>query len=316
MRSATLSQYARLNCADFSAPSTQTAGPRENENAFLDYRHRGLHRLSSLRGACSREGHDVVGFDGMTPYYDVSAEERAARDSERARTHFVEYVAMLENMAALEKIAEKHAGPTSSSISRRRRGFATASKIRAPISTPISSAPSTSWRSRARSAAEHLLFASTSSVYGANTDMPFSRARARGPSADALRRDQEGDRRHGAFLCASLENPDDDVPLLHRLRSLGPARHGAVQIRRGDRRPASRSTFTTRQDAARLHLYRRSRREHRPPRRLSAAGGRAGRGDSTRSPRPRPSGSSISGAARLSVWSSSSTRWRRSSTSP
>ena len=67
--------------------------------------------------------------------------------------------------------------------------------------------------------------------------------------ADALRRDasdrspdhalcrhQEGQRDDAACLCASVESAGHDVSLLHRLRPLGTARHGPVQIRQGDSR--------------------------------------------------------------------------------
>ena len=72
-------------------------------------------------------------------------------------------------------------------------------------------------------------------------DGALSRERANRSSADALRRDEESRRGDGAFLCASVVDPDDDVSLLHRLRPVGPTGHGAVEIRRRDReRPRHR----------------------------------------------------------------------------
>jgi nucleoside-diphosphate-sugar epimerase len=85
-------------------------------------------------------GHLVDGYDGMTPYYDPRLKE--ARRAILLRTNgYRDTVAMLEDMEALPR--REQARRTSSSISRRRRGCATRCKIRAPMSTPISSAPST-----------------------------------------------------------------------------------------------------------------------------------------------------------------------------
>ena len=118
------------------------------------------------------DGHFVCGVDGMTPYYDVRLKQ--ARHAVLARSNaFTGACRRCSRTTARCSASPRTSSPKSSSISPRRRASATASKIRAPMSTPISSARSTSWRSPRRAEVEHFLIASTSSVYGANAQMPF-----------------------------------------------------------------------------------------------------------------------------------------------
>ena len=67
----------------------------------------------------------------------------------------------------------------------------------------------------------------------------------RRPSAAVLRRDQARQRADGARLQPSLPAADHRPALLHRLRPLGPARHGADAVRRRHPRRAGRSSSTT-----------------------------------------------------------------------
>ena len=82
----------------------------------------------------------------------------------------------------------------------------------------------------------HLVYASSSSVYGANTKLPFSVRRQYRSSDQPLCRDQEGQRADGAFLQPSLSASGDGLAVLHRLWSVGTARHGDFHLYQGDRR--------------------------------------------------------------------------------
>ncbi len=93
--------------------------------------------------------------------------------------------------------------------------------------------------------AEHLVFASTSSVYGLNTNMPFSRAPRRRSSAVAVRVDQARQRAHGAQLRGAVQTTRDRPALLHRVRSLGPARTWRCSCSRRTSSRASPSTCST-----------------------------------------------------------------------
>ncbi len=102
----------------------------------------GFHLAKRLLDA----GHLVDGFDGMTPYYDPHLKE--ARRAILQRTNgYRDTIAMLEDMEAL--YPRRRTGRAGSHHSSRRAGRRAllARRIRAPMSTPISSAPSTSWRS-------------------------------------------------------------------------------------------------------------------------------------------------------------------------
>jgi UDP-glucose 4-epimerase len=85
-------------------------------------------------------------------------------------------------------------------------------------------------------APQHLLLASTSSVYGANTKMPFEESDRTDSSAHALRRHQDSHGVDGARLRPSVEDTDHGLSFLQRLRALGAAGHGAVQVHQGDSR--------------------------------------------------------------------------------
>ncbi len=79
---------------------------------------------------------------------------------------------------------------------------------------------------------EHLVFASTSAVYGANTQMPFSVHQNVDHPVSLYARHQEGQRADGAFLCASLRNSHHGPSVLHGLWPVGPAGYVALHIHR------------------------------------------------------------------------------------
>ena len=73
----------------------------------------------------------------------------------------------------------------------------------------------------------------------------------RRPSGQPLRGDQEGERADGAQLQPPVRPADDRPALLHRLRSVGPARPGADAVHEGDpRRPADRRVQRRRHGSA------------------------------------------------------------------
>ena len=86
------------------------------------------------------------------------------------------------------------------------------------------------------------------------------RGPGRGPSAAVLRRDQAGERADGARLRAPLPPALHRLALLHRLRALGAAGHGADDLRAGDRRGPADPALQPGPAQPRLHLHRRHRR--------------------------------------------------------
>ena len=88
-----------------------------------------------------------------------------------------------------------------------------------------------------RHGTKHLVFASSSSVYGLNEKMPFSTSDNVGPPREPLRRHQEKQRADGPHLQLPLRHAVNRPPVFHRVRPLGQARHGAVPV---SRRPSSK----------------------------------------------------------------------------
>lgn len=127
----------------------------------------GYHLASRLL----QDGHDVVGFDGMTAYYDVRLKEARV---ERLQRHdrFQLVIGLLEDQAALRSAADIAEPEVIVHL-------AAQAGVRYSIEAPrtyIDSNLVGSWNvlDLAKSVeAKHLLMASTSSVYGANESMPF-----------------------------------------------------------------------------------------------------------------------------------------------
>jgi UDP-glucuronate 4-epimerase len=118
------------------------------------------------------QGHFVVGFDGMTPYYDVSLKEK--RHAILARSNgFKAVIGMLEDKAALDKAAELAEPDVIIHL-------AAQAGVRYSLENPRSYVDSNvvgSFNILELAKAlqpKHLLLASTSSVYGANEKIPFA----------------------------------------------------------------------------------------------------------------------------------------------
>lgn len=127
----------------------------------------GFHVASRLL----QDGHDVVGFDGMTAYYDVRLKEARV---ERLRMHpnFQLVTGMLEDREALAAAADVAQPDVIVHL-------AAQAGVRYSIEAPRTYVDSNligSWNVLDIAKAvgcRHLLMASTSSVYGANESMPF-----------------------------------------------------------------------------------------------------------------------------------------------
>lgn len=118
------------------------------------------------------QGHFVVGFDGMTKYYDVSLKEK--RHAILARSNgFRAEIGMLEDADALKRAAE--AAEPEIIIH-----LAAQAGVRYSLENPkayIDSNLTGSWNvlELAKSiGVKHLMLASTSSIYGANEKVPFA----------------------------------------------------------------------------------------------------------------------------------------------
>ncbi|KQV43799.1 MULTISPECIES: NAD-dependent epimerase [unclassified Rhizobium] len=118
------------------------------------------------------EGHFVVGFDGMTQYYDVSLKEKRHAILSRSNG-FKPVIGMLEDADALKRAADLAEPQIIIHL-------AAQAGVRYSLENPkayVDANLTGSWNmlQLAREVApQHLMLASTSSVYGANEKIPFA----------------------------------------------------------------------------------------------------------------------------------------------
>jgi UDP-glucuronate 4-epimerase len=118
------------------------------------------------------DGHQVTGFDGMTPYYDVQL-KRDRHGVLEANEGFHAHVAMLEDMDALTRAAEQAQPDVIVHLAAQAGVRYSLENPRAYVDSNLVGSFNVLEIARLVRPA-HLLLASTSSVYGANTQMPFS----------------------------------------------------------------------------------------------------------------------------------------------
>jgi UDP-glucuronate 4-epimerase len=118
-----------------------------------------------------REGFAVVGFDGMTDYYDVRIKERR-HQMLLQNQHFTARVGMLEDHAALRDFALGEQPDVIVHLAAQAGVRYSLENPRAYVDANLIGTFNVMECAR-ELAVDHLLMASTSSVYGANEDMPF-----------------------------------------------------------------------------------------------------------------------------------------------
>jgi UDP-glucuronate 4-epimerase len=117
------------------------------------------------------EGHTVHGYDGITDYYDVALKQRR-HQMLKQNEHFSATEAMLEDMAGLQAAIEAFKPDMIVHLAAQAGVRYSLENPRAYVEANIIGTFNVMECARALEV-RHLLMASTSSVYGANTDMPF-----------------------------------------------------------------------------------------------------------------------------------------------
>ncbi|MEM7521930.1 MAG: NAD-dependent epimerase/dehydratase family protein [Pseudomonadota bacterium] len=118
------------------------------------------------------DGHTVHGYDGMTDYYDLTLKE--ARQGVLSRLPgFKSTTAMLEDRAAFDSAIDACAPDLIIHLAAQAGVRYSIENPRAYVDANLMGSFNVIEGAR-RHAVSHLLMASTSSVYGANTQMPFS----------------------------------------------------------------------------------------------------------------------------------------------
>ena len=117
------------------------------------------------------EGIEVAGYDGMTDYYDVRLKQRRHAIL-RQNPHFRATEAMLEDDAALQQAVADFAPDVIVHLAAQAGVRYSVENPRAYVDANIVGTLNVMEAAR-RAGVRHLLMASTSSVYGANPDLPF-----------------------------------------------------------------------------------------------------------------------------------------------
>jgi UDP-glucuronate 4-epimerase len=127
----------------------------------------GFHLARRLIG----EGHVVAGLDGMTPYYDVSLKQARHAVLQRSNA-FVGHVVMLEDFDALQRIASEFQPEVIVHLAAQAGVRYSLENPRAYVDANLTGTFNVMEIAKVAEVG-HFLLASTSSVYGANTEMPF-----------------------------------------------------------------------------------------------------------------------------------------------
>lgn len=117
------------------------------------------------------QGHEVFGVDGMTTYYDVKLKE-ARHALLKRHNGFSEHVLMLEDKTALEQVVESARPDVIVHLAAQAGVRYSLENPRAYVDSNLIGTFNILELARAHRVG-HLLLASTSSAYGANTEMPF-----------------------------------------------------------------------------------------------------------------------------------------------
>ncbi len=127
----------------------------------------GFHLARHLLAA----GHRVHGYDGMTPYYDVTLKQKRHAILLQM-PGFTATEAMLEDVATLDRVAGEFAPEVIIHLAAQAGVRYSLSDPRSYVETNFTGSFNVLEVAK-RLAVRHLLIASTSSVYGANPEMPF-----------------------------------------------------------------------------------------------------------------------------------------------
>lgn len=122
------------------------------------------------------EGFEVVGYDGLTDYYDVSLKQKRHEMLEQ-HPNFRAHVGMLEDFETLSKLVSDANPDVIVHLAAQAGVRYSLENPRAYIDTNLTGTFNLMECAR-ECGVDHLLMASTSSVYGGNTQMPFEEAQA------------------------------------------------------------------------------------------------------------------------------------------
>ena len=178
-------------------------------------------------------GDDVIGVDNVNDYYDPTLKE-ARLERLTCKPGFTEVRKDVADRAAMEALFREHKPE-------RVVHLAAQAGVRYSLENPHAYIDAnlvgfTNILEGCRhNDVKHLVYASSSSVYGANETMPFS-IHDNVDHPLSLYGLQESQRADGSHLQPSLQHAHHRPAVLYRLRPLGPAGHGIVHLHQKDPR--------------------------------------------------------------------------------
>ncbi len=175
-------------CGSFSSPG------RPASSAFMS------------RAGCSQSGRSVVGVDNMNAYYDPGLKEARLRGAREVRRVPLSSSSTSPIATAWPRCSREHRFPFVVHLAAQAGVRYSLVDPHAYVDANLQGFINVLEGCR-HNGCRHLLFASSSSVYGANTQAAVLGARQCRPSDQPLCRDQEGQRADGACLQPSVRLP-------------------------------------------------------------------------------------------------------------
>lgn len=181
-----------------------------------------------------RDGRDVIGLDNMNAYYDPALKE--ARRAELAKSNRLRFVKLdLADRDGMATLFKEHRFPYVVHL-------AAQAGVRYSLVDPFAYVDAnltgftTVLEGCRHNGCRHLLYASSSSVYGSNTKMPFSVHDNVDHPLSLYGASKKANELMSHAYAESVRPADNRVAVFHRVRSVGTSGHGDVDFREVDYR--------------------------------------------------------------------------------
>ena len=197
-----------------------------------------------VSAALLARGDEVIGLDNVNAYYDPALKEHRLDAALGEPTGF-ELVRGDLRDTGRDRRARSAARPNASSTSPRRPACGTRSRIRTTTSTATSPARSTSSKRAGTTAPSTSSTRRRARCTARTPTMPFSVHHNVDHPVSLYAATKKATELMAHAYSHLFGDPDHRAALLHRVRAVGPSRHGAVPLHRARSSRAGRSTSST-----------------------------------------------------------------------
>ena len=193
------------------------------------------------------EGRSVVGLDSLNDYYDPALKQsRLNILREDSRFSFVH--ADLADRHATRELFAKHRFPAVIHLAAQAGVRHSIDHPHAYVDANLEGFVNILEGCR-HNECRHLLYASSSSVYGANVKLPFSVDDSTDHPVSLYAATKKANELMALFLQPSLSAAGHGLAIFYHLRAVGAARHGDLSVRQGDHRRHADQALQPWQDA-------------------------------------------------------------------